>query len=260
MIVNHGASPIAHNLLVLGGTTEATALCQRLAEDGITGTVSFAGRVKRPVRQPLPQRVGGFGGVDGLAEYLRVNGISHVIDATHPFAAQMSMNAIGACAQVNIPLIALTRMPWQAQAGDQWTNVSDMAAAVEALNGTPKRVLLAVGRMHLAEFAPNPQHFYLLRLVDPPAFEVPFSRHAIVVDRGPFSIDADLDLMKAHDIDLVVSKNSGGVGAYAKIAAARALGLPVVMIDRPSIPWRLEAHSVDAVMDWLPHALTDRGV
>ncbi|MEP1011237.1 MAG: cobalt-precorrin-6A reductase [Paracoccaceae bacterium] len=260
MIVNQGASPIAHNLLVLGGTTEATALCQRLAEDGITGTVSFAGRVKRPVRQPLPQRVGGFGGVEGLVDFLRVEGISHVIDATHPFAAQMSTNAIGACAQVNIPLMALTRTPWHTQSGDQWTNVPDIAAAVQALKGTPKRVMLAVGRMHLAEFAPNSQHFYLLRLVDPPAVDLPFPRHAVVVERGPFSIDADLDLMKAHDIDLVVSKNSGGVGAYAKIAAARTLGLPVVMIDRPSIPKRLEAHSVEAVMDWLPHALTDRGV
>ena len=260
MIVNHGASPIAHNLLVLGGTTAATALCQRLAEDGITGTVSFAGRVKRPVRQPLPQRVGGFGGVEGLVEFLRAEGISHVIDATHPFAAQMSAHAVDACAQTHIPLIALTRPPWHAESADQWVNVPDIAAAVQALKGPRQRVMLAVGRMHLAEFAPNPQHFYLLRLVDPPAFDLPFPRHAVVVERGPFSIDADLDLMKAHNIDLVVSKNSGEVGADAKIAAARTLRLPVVMIDRPSIPRRLEAHSVEAVMDWLPHALTDRGV
>ena len=249
-----------NNLLVLGGTTEATALCQSLSAAGIRGTVSLAGRVLRPVRQPLPQRVGGFGGAQGLARYLTDHAISHVVDATHPFAAQMSSNAVAACADANVPLIALTRPPWQAEPGDDWTHVSDIPGAVAALDRPAMRVMLAVGRMHLAEFAPNPQHFYLLRLIDQPDAPLPFPDYEIVQDRGPFRIASDLALMRAHLIHLVVSKNSGGTGAHAKIAAARQLHVPIIMIDRPAIPARREAHSVAEVLAWLAHTGTDRGV
>ncbi|EBA08311.1 cobalt-precorrin-6A reductase [Sagittula stellata] len=239
------------NLLILGGTTEATALCRRLADEGIHGTISFAGRVERPVRQPLPQRVGGFGGVEGLARHIRDEGVTHVIDATHPFAAQMSANAVAACETTGTPLIALTRAPWQPQADDRWTRVPDIAGAVAALDRPATRVMLAVGRMHLAEFAPNPQHFYLLRLVDPPKEALPFPDSHAVMDRGPFTLEDDLALMRDNGIGLVVSKNAGGTGARAKIDAARALGLEVVMIDRPALPDRREAHDVQGVLDWL---------
>ncbi|WP_299655286.1 cobalt-precorrin-6A reductase [uncultured Tateyamaria sp.] len=248
------------NLLILAGTTEATAFANTAAEAGLTGIVSFAGRVDRPKRQPLPQRIGGFGGVGGLVDYLRAEQITHVIDATHPFAAQMSRNAVEACAQAEVPLIALTRAPWVGQAGDDWTQVPDIAGAVAVLNQPAKRVMLAVGRMHLAEFAPNPQHFYLLRLVDPPKDPPPFPDHHVLVSRGPFTEGDDRALMLEHGIELVVSKNAGGTGAYAKIAAARALGLPVIMIDRPELPERQEAHSVAEVMDWLRHSGVDLGV
>lgn len=260
MIVNHGVSAMGAHLLILGGSTEATALCRELAARGIAGTVSFAGRVARPVRQPLPQRVGGFGGVDGLAAYLRAHAITHLVDATHPFAAQMSSNAVAACAQTGTPLIALTRAPWQAQAGDNWIRVGDMAGAVAALDGPARRVMLAIGRMHLAEFAPQPQHHYLLRLVDPPQTPPPFPDHHVIIDRGPFSTEADLKLLQDHRIDLIVSKNAGGTGAVGKITAARQLGLPVIMIDRPNIPPRPEAQSVAEVLDWLGHDATERGV
>ncbi|MBP0484894.1 cobalt-precorrin-6A reductase [Sagittula salina] len=242
------------NPLVLGGTTEATALCRRMAELGLTGTISFAGRVARPVRQPLPQRVGGFGGIDGLARYIRDNGVTHLVDATHPFAAQMSANAVAACALTDTPLIALTRAPWQAQPGDDWTRVPDIAGAVATLKGPPRRVMLAVGRMHLAEFAPNPQHFYLLRLVDPVEGALPLPDAFAVIDRGPFTLENDRTLMEEHAIDLVVSKNAGGTGARAKLDAARDLGLPVLMIDRPALPARAEAHDVETVIDWLGHS------
>ncbi|AHM04508.1 Cobalt-precorrin-6x reductase [Roseibacterium elongatum DSM 19469] len=248
------------SLLILGGTTEATALARAVAERGIAGTVSFAGRVERPLRQPLPQRVGGFGGIDGLAHYLDAARITHVIDATHPFAVQMSRNAVAACAQAGVSLIALTRPPWQAQPGDDWQHVPDIAAAVAALDRPRLNVMLAVGRMHLAEFAPNPQHRYLLRLVDPPSGPLPLPEAEVVVDRGPFDAAADRALMERHGIELVVSKNAGGSGAYAKIAAARALRLPVLMIDRPVPPTRREVHSIKAVFDWLAHSGTDLGV
>lgn len=259
-MVSHGVSAMKKNLLILGGTSEATALCQALSVAGINGTVSFAGRVKRPVRQPLPQRVGGFGGTQGLARYLTDHGVSHVVDATHPFAAQMSAHAVAACTAANVPLIALTRPPWQPEPGDDWIHVHDIASAVAALDRPAARVMLAVGRMHLAEFAPNPQHFYLLRLIDAPDAPLPFRDCEIVQDRGPFSIAGDLALMRNHRIDLVVSKNSGGTGAYAKIAAARQLHVPIIMIDRPTLPARREAHSVDEVLAWLAHTGTDRGV
>ncbi|WP_299699032.1 cobalt-precorrin-6A reductase [uncultured Tateyamaria sp.] len=248
------------NLLILAGTTETTAFANAAAKAGLAGMVSFAGRVERPKRQPLPQRIGGFGGVDGLVAHMRDEQITHVIDATHPFAAQMSRNAVEACAKADVPLIALTRKPWSAQAGDAWTRVPDIPGAVAALDQPAVRVMLAVGRMHLVEFAPNPQHFYLLRLVDPPKDLPPFPDHHVLVSRGPFTETDDLALMQEHRIDLVVSKNAGGSGAYAKIAAARSLGLPVIMIDRPAVPDRQEAHSVAQVMDWLRHSGVDLGV
>ncbi len=248
------------NLLILAGTTEAAALARAVAGAGLSGTVSFAGRVERLPAQPLPQRVGGFGGVEGLVAYLRAHRITHVVDATHPFAAQMSAHAAAACAEAGVPLVVLTRAPWSAVAGDRWLCVADIPAAVAALARPSARVMLAVGRMHLQEFAPNPQHFYLLRLVEPPKAPFPFPDHHVVVDRGPFSAEADRALMEAHRIDLVVSKNSGGAGAYAKIAAARALGLPVIMIDRPPQQAQARAESVEAVLDWVAHAGTALGV
>ncbi|MFV0513220.1 MAG: cobalt-precorrin-6A reductase [Jhaorihella sp.] len=248
------------NLLILGGTLEATALCARLAQLRLHATLSLAGRVARPKRQPLPLRVGGFGGESGLTRYLKSEAITHVIDATHPFAAQMSRNAIAACAEADVPLVALTRAPWQAQDGDRWTHVHDMAGAVAALDRPRARVLLAVGRMHLAEFTPNPQHHYVLRLIDPPETPLPFPDCTVTIDRGPFTTRGDTALMKDHRIDLVVSKNSGGSGAVSKITAARSLGLPVIMIDRPDMPPRNEVHDTDAALSWLASHGIDLGV
>ena len=230
-----------------------------MAEAGLAGSVSFAGRVQRPRRQPLPQRVGGFGGVAGLRDYLTANRVTHVVDATHPFAVRMSCNAVAACAETGVPLLALTRAGWTEQDGDNWSRVPDIAGAVAALDRPATRVMLAVGRMHLQDFAPNPQHFYLLRLVDPPDSPPPFPDHHVLVSRGPFTTADDRALMQEHAIDLVVSKNAGGTGAYAKIEAARALHLPIVMVDRPAIPDRAEAFSVAEVMAWLGHG-ADRGV
>jgi precorrin-6A/cobalt-precorrin-6A reductase len=248
------------NPLILGGTTQATALALHMADAGLTGTLSLAGRVARPKRQPLPLRVGGFGGIAGLAEYIEESGITHVIDATHPFAEQMSRHAVAACELTNVPLIAFSRPPWTAQTGDNWQRVPDIAGAVAALDCPARRVMLAVGRMHLADFAPNPQHHYLLRLVDPPQISLPLPKTVVLVDRGPFTVANDAALMKEHAIDLVVSKNSGGTGAIAKVTAARQLGLPMIMIDRPALPDRQEVFDVADVMSWLSNHGVERGV
>ncbi|MCM8567417.1 cobalt-precorrin-6A reductase [Thauera linaloolentis] len=244
-------SDLAHDILLLGGTTEASALARALAERGMKARFSYAGRVDTPRPQPLPTRVGGFGGAEGLARYLADEGITHLVDATHPFAARMSANAVAAARMAGIPLLALTRPPWSAEAGDRWQDAPDIAAAVAALAGPPRRVMLALGRMHLADFAAQPQHHYLLRLVDPPSAPVPLPDHHAVIDRGPFDVDGDTELLRRHRIDLVVCKNAGGEGARAKLVAARKLGLPVLMVQRPAQPARAEAHDVDAALGWL---------
>jgi precorrin-6A/cobalt-precorrin-6A reductase len=241
-------------ILLLGGTSEASAMASALARAGLDAVFSYAGRTAAPVAQPLPTRVGGFGGVQGLADYLRAQGITHVIDATHPFAAQMSAHAVAACARTGVALVALEREPWQVAPGDQWHHVADMAGAVAALPVRPARVFLAIGRQNLDAFA-ELGHHYLLRLVDPLPHSLP--RATVVIDRGPFSVEGDRALMQAHAITHVVAKNAGGNGASAKLAAARLLGLPVILIERPFVPARAICRSVQAVMEWL-HA--DLGV
>ena len=226
-------------------------MARALAESGIDAVYSYAGRTESPVAQPLPVRIGGFGGVPGLVGYLRAEGVTHLIDATHPFAAQMSLNAVEACEAACVPLIALERAPWQAQRGDRWTHVPDIAGAVAALGQVPRRVFLAIGRQTLDAFAAAPQHHYLLRLVDPPTEPLPLPKAQAVIARGPFTVDGDRALLTEHAIDIIVAKNAGGAGAEAKLLAARDLGLPVVLIDRPPVPQRRVARSVAEVMAWL---------
>lgn len=222
-----------------------------LSAAGIAGVYSYAGRTHAPAAQPLPLRIGGFGGAEGLAAFLRMEGISHVIDATHPFAARISAHAVAACAVDGVPLVALERPPWSPGPGDRWTRVPDLPAAAAALPAAPARVFLAIGRQGLQAFAAAPQHAYLLRLVDPPAAPLPLPRADVVLARGPFDEAGDAALMRAHGTEIVVTKNAGGPGASAKLAAARALGLPVVMVDRPAIPARTIVAGLQDVLDWL---------
>ncbi|EHJ92091.1 cobalt-precorrin-6A reductase [Vreelandella boliviensis] len=238
-------------ILILGGTSEASALASAVAKRSLSAIFSYAGRVSSPKSQPLPTRIGGFGGVSGLVAFLAQERITHIIDATHPFAAQMSANVVAAAAQSGVKAIALTRPAWQAVDGDQWQSVGTVDKAVSALAGPPQRVLLAIGRMHLAAFAAQPQHHYVLRLVDPPASPPSLADYTAVIDRGPFTLAGDLALLETQRIERIVCKNSGGEGAASKLTAARRLGLPVVMIERPHLPSRLEAHTVDDVMSWL---------
>jgi precorrin-6A/cobalt-precorrin-6A reductase len=246
-------------ILLLGGTTEASALARQIAAAGMDAVFSYAGRTDSPIEQPLPTRIGGFGGVDGLATYLKAENITHVIDATHPFAAQMSMNAITACAATETPLCAFERAPWVADEGDDWIHVPDIDAAIAALPEEPAHVFLAIGRQHIAAFAAKPWHQYLLRLVDRPVGKLPLATAEVIVARGPFTLAGDLQLLKSRRVNLIVAKNSGGSGARAKLEAARALHLPVILIDRPVLPARITAHSSADVMRWLGH-VADLGV
>jgi len=251
-------------ILILGGTTEARALAGALAgRDDLFVTLSLAGRTANPLPQPVPVRSGGFGGVDGLERYLREERIDALIDATHPYAATISANAAHAAAATGVKLLALSRPPWTRTEGDHWLEVASVAEAVAALGSVPRRVFLALGRKEIEPFATAPEHVYLVRSVDPvdPPLPVP---HAIYLTaRGPFSETDDRALLERHRIDVVVAKNSGGAASYGKIAAARVLHLPVILLQRPALPDVEAVETVDEVVAWLDHPSTSaatRGV
>lgn len=227
-------------------------LAAEIARVRIDAVYSYGGRTRTPSDQPLPTRIGGFGGVSGLADYIRGEGITHVIDATHPFAAEMSRHAVEACAETKTPLIALERAPWTKVPGDNWIEVADVSAAAAALPEAPAKVFLAIGRQHIAPFATKPQHAYTLRFVDPPEAALPFPAD-VIVSRGPFTLDGELEMVRARGIAWIVARNSGGDGARAKIDAARVLRLPVIMIARPRLPERMRVESVAEIMQWLGH-------
>jgi len=224
-------------ILLLGGTSEARALAQRLAgRAGLNVIVSLAGRTENPAPQPVPVRIGGFGGAAGLEAYLRAEGIAAVVDATHPYAARMSFNAAEACAAAGVPLLALRRGPWMPVAGDRWREVADVPAAVAALGPAPRRAFLALGRNEVRAFEAAPQHAYLVRSVDPVVPPLAVPRADYVLGRGPFGEVDDRALLQAHGIEVIVAKNSGGSATYGKMAAARGLGIEVVLIARPRVP------------------------
>ncbi|RWM23333.1 MAG: cobalt-precorrin-6A reductase [Mesorhizobium sp.] len=255
---------MTHRILILGGTTEARQLAGNLAaRTDISITLSLAGRTENPVAQGVPVRVGGFGGVDGLAAYLRETRTDLLIDATHPYAAQISANAAEAAAHTGVPIIALRRAGWEPAEGDRWTLVDSVAGAVTALGSAPRCVFLALGRQEVAAFEAAPQHHYLIRSVDPVEPKLAVSNATYLLARGPFLEADERGLLESNRIDVVVSKNSGGEATYGKIAAARLLGIEVVMIRRPALPHVPSAETVEALAAVVDHFLepaAERGV
>ncbi len=236
-------------LLILGGTSEASALARQLAgRRDIAAVLSLAGRTASPAVAPISVRIGGFGGVEGLENYLREQAVDAVVDATHPFAAQISAHAAQACARTDVPLAVFTRPPWSPVEGDHWIETNSAEQAAQEIAGA-KVVFLTVGRLQLAAFAQSGAHF-VLRTIDAPSPELLPASVELMLARGPFSVADELDLMRSRCIDLVVSKNSGGEATRAKIDAARQLGLPVVMIKPP--PQRaLVLYELAQVVAWL---------
>lgn len=235
-----------HPVLILGGTTEARQLAERFSVRGDLDVVlSLAGRTRAPAAQPVPVRVGGFGGAEGLAEHLRENRIALLIDATHPYAARISRNAAEAARMAGTPILALRRPPWTRVEGDRWREVGTAAEAVLALGEKPRRVLLALGRQEVRVFSAAPHHFYLVRSVDPiePPLAVPHAHY--LTARGPFGEADERALLAAERIDAIVAKNSGGAATYGKIAAARSLGIEIVLIRRPELPEMPAAETVE---------------
>ena len=241
-------------ILLLGGTAEAAALARAITArfaGAVALTTSLAGRTERPVAVPGDVRIGGFGGADGLARYLRAQAVDIVIDATHPFADQISAHARIACADAGVPRLILRRRVWQRHPLDRWIEVDDLAAAAAIVGKIGRRAFLTVGASEIAAFAGAVEVRFLVRLIDPPRRPLPLRFHEIVLGRGPFTIAEERHLLQRHAIDVLVCKASGGEATQAKIIAAREASLPVLMVRRPPAEPGEAACSIEAVLAWL---------
>ena len=245
-------------VLLLGGTTEARQLAAALVGDPRVHVVSsLAGRV-RALRLPEGEvRVGGFGGVEGLAGWVRAERIDAVVDATHAFARQITSVAVHACSEAGAPLLVLRRPEWLPGPGDDWRPVRSLPAAAALLPELGERVFLTSGRQEVVTFAALDRLWFLVRSVDPPDPPVP-ARTQVLLDRGPFTVAGELALLREHRIDVLVTKNSGGAMTSAKLDAARRLGLPVVMVSRPPEPDIPSATTVVEAQRWVEALVRQR--
>jgi precorrin-6A/cobalt-precorrin-6A reductase len=243
-------------ILVLGGTTEAMQLAKALQRrPRLHVTTSLAGRTREPAAVPGGGRSGGFGGIEGLIRYLREEHVDVIIDATHPYAEQISRHAVVASRSTGVPLLRLERPPWPRQPGDRWALVDTLTEAGRVAQDYGRRAFLTVGAKEVQAFANLERMWFLVRLIETPAEKLPLLHYEIVTGRGPFSAEDELRLLKQHRIDMVIAKNSGGDATYGKIAAARSLGLPVILVRRPVPPFDLPGSAtfsaVEEVIAWL---------
>jgi precorrin-6A/cobalt-precorrin-6A reductase len=239
-------------VLILGGIGDAVELAIKIANiPGIEVITSLAGRTREPANLPGNVRSGGFGGVWGLTNYLREMQIDLLIDATHPFANQISENAAAATQEVGIPRLMVIRPPWEKLEDDDWLEVEDNLAAATTLANRAKRVFLTIGRQEIGTFAHLQEIWFLMRMIDPPNTDVIIPPGLILCDRGPFNLENEQEILLKYNIDTIVSKNSGGNATYPKIIAARKLGIKVVMVNRPPVPPGKQVADVDSACKWL---------
>ncbi len=237
-------------VLILGGTGDASELAAKASTLPVEVRVSLAGRTREPQNVSENTRIGGFGGVAGLTTYLREQEIDLLIDATHPFAAQISFNAAAAAAELGLPRLMLIRPAWQQIPQDWWQEVDNVEAAADALTEQAKRVFLTVGRQQLGSFA-HLDVWFLMRLIDPPEENATVPKGLLLYNRGPFDLASERQLLTQYEIDTIVSKNSGGSATYAKIIAARELGIKVVMLKRPTVPIGEQVEDTESAISWL---------
>ena len=239
-------------LLILGGTGDAIALAARAAGlPGLSVVSSLAGRTRSPRMPEGDLRVGGFGGANGLAGYLRDENIDLIVDATHPFAARITANAAAACDDAERPLLALRRPQWHPEPDDRWVEVDSVAESAITAGNHGSRIFVTVGRTEFEPFKDRPDLWLLVRLMETTAEPLGIADGVTVVDRGPFNAEDEVCLMTEYRIDCVVTKNAGGDATYGKIAAAQSLGLPVIMVRRPTAPETEAVETIDAAIDWL---------
>lgn len=239
-------------VLVLGGTGEARAVAAAL--DGIAGTrviSTLAGRIADPRLPAGEVRVGGFGGPGGLARYIEQERVDAVLDATHPFAERMSWSASTACAATNTKLLRLERPPFPRDPAIDWREVDSLDEAAALLPRAGRRVFLTTGRQGLAVFAGMTDAFFLIRCVDAPDPAALPPDRIVLLDRGPFTLEGELKLIDRHALDVLVTKDSGGVMTLAKLAAARDRGLPVIVVARPPRPSGQTVQTVSEALAWL---------
>jgi precorrin-6A/cobalt-precorrin-6A reductase len=236
-------------ILILGGTAEARELAGALDQDAIQVMSSLAGRVANPRLPAGEVRVGGFGGPAALARWLRDHHVTAVIDATHPFAERISASAARACPAAAVPLLRLERPGWYERPGDRWHRVADLTAAAELVPSLGRRALLSTGRQGLAAFAGVEDCWFLVRCVDPPLQPLP-PRHELLLARGPYTLAGELELIHRHELELIVTKDSGGRLTEAKLDAARECGLPVVIVERPPRPDVATVATVGQALTW----------
>ncbi|BAU65052.1 cobalt-precorrin-6x reductase [Stanieria sp. NIES-3757] len=241
-------------VLILGGTGEASQLAVKAsAIEGIEVILSLAGRTSQPAKINVKTRIGGFGGIESLVNYLKNNAIALLIDATHPYAAQISFNAATAAQICNIPHLILVRPPWQHTKQDYWIEVENLQAAADLVPTLAKRVFLTIGKQELSTFAHLKDIWFLMRMIDPPTPDKLISKGEILLAKGTFAVAEEIELLKKYQIQAIISKNSGGEATYAKIIAARELRLPVVMVKRPVIPESERVTDVESALTWLNH-------
>jgi precorrin-6A/cobalt-precorrin-6A reductase len=247
-------------VLLLGGTGEAAALARAVMTrfgPPVSLTTSLAGRTARPVPVPGDVRIGGFGGAEGLASYLRARAIELVIDATHPFADQISLHARLACEAAGVHRLMLLRPPWQRHPLDRWIEVGDLAGAAAIVGRIGRRAWLTIGASEIAAFANVVDVRFLVRLIREPPLRLPLRFHEVVLGRGPFTIAEETHLLQRHAIDVLVCKASGGSATEAKLIAAREASLPVIMVRRPPAEPGAAVDTVEAALGWLGEKLRE---
>jgi precorrin-6A/cobalt-precorrin-6A reductase len=245
--------------LILGGTEEArrlAALAVARFGDALAVTTSLAGRTRHAAPIAGALRRGGFGGAAGLACYLRTQHVDLAIDATHPFAARISTAAISACRDAGVPLLAVTRPPWQRGPGDNWIEAASAADAAALLPQYGRRVFLTIGQGELEAFARVAGLYFLVRLIEPPAAPLPLDCD-VILGRGPFTFEQERIIIARHAIDLLVTKASGGAATAAKLAAARAVGIPVILLRRPTVLGGTSVARIEDAVEWLERFLAE---
>ena len=237
-------------LLLLAGTSEAKRIAWGLSTMGIRAIASLAGVTRSPEPLPLPTRIGGFGGQAGFERFLQTQGITAVLDATHPFAAAMTDRTARICAVQSIPYLQILRPAWVPEPGDRWTEIAaepDAAAHIP----TGSTVFLATGRQTLEQFAGLQGCRVLCRQIDPPTAPFPFEGGEYIISRPTCSVPREVELFQTLGVDWLVVKNAGGAESRTKLIAARQLDIPVLMLRRPPMPDALRVQTVQAALDWV---------